>query len=69
MAPRVLTLALLLAACVHSTCDAESAIHFDLPATAAAVDITPADSSSPERLVSIEFNLSLIVDSLPVPPL
>jgi hypothetical protein len=46
---------------------AEDAIHFDLPATAAAVDVTPCESLGAERLVSIEFRLSLIADSLPSP--
>jgi hypothetical protein len=48
-------------------CNADSAIHFDLPATAQAVDVTPADFASDERLVQITFNLSLIADSLPTP--
>jgi len=43
------------------------AIHFDLPATAAAIDVTPEAGSGAFRLVSIDFNLSLIVDTLPAP--
>jgi hypothetical protein len=50
-----------------SICLADSAIHFDLPATAAATDVTPEGFGHDGRLVSIPLNLSLIVDSLPTP--
>ncbi|MGV3484415.1 MAG: hypothetical protein ACO1RT_08355 [Planctomycetaceae bacterium] len=67
MNARVRTCFLLLAACLGVPAYAESAIHFDLPATAVAADVTPADFGSAERLVSIQFDLSLIVDALPAP--
>ncbi len=67
MIVRALTASVLLAGCVSTICWAESAFHFDLPATAVAVDITPADAAVTERLVSIQFNLSLIADALPSP--
>ena len=50
-----------------SVCSAESAIHFDLPATAVATDVTPEVFAREGRLVSIPLSLSLIVDSLPAP--
>lgn len=67
MTVRVLTQALLLATCFYSLGLADSAIHFDMPATAEAMDVTPAGFSGEDRLVSIQFDLSLIVDSLPAP--
>ncbi len=48
-----------------SPAPAESSIHFDLPTSAAAIDVTPDDMTGGEKLVAIEFNLSLIADSLP----
>ncbi len=46
---------------------ADPAIHFDLPATARATDVTPRERSGHELLVSIELELSLIADSLQSP--
>lgn len=54
-------------ASASSFCFAEAAIHFDLPATAMAKDVTPEAFAEEMRLVSMTLNLSLIVDSLPAP--
>lgn len=67
MVVRLLATSLFFASSMHSFCDAQSAIHFDLPAIAAARDVTPEAFSGDGRLVAIPLNLSLIVDSLPAP--
>ena len=51
----------------ETVCLAEESVHFDLPATSEAIDVTPTESESGERLVQIAFNLSMIADSLPSP--
>jgi hypothetical protein len=45
----------------------ETSIHFDLPATSPAIDVTPAEPGPGDRLVQIQFNLSVIADTLPSP--
>ena len=58
---------LLLVGCASALFASDSTIHFDLPATAQAVDVTPAEFPQDERLVSFPLNLSLIADALPSP--
>jgi len=56
---------LLLVVCASSVFASDASIHFDLPATAQAVEVTPAEFSVDERLVSFQLNLSIIADALP----
>lgn len=57
----------LLVLCSVSLSLADQAMHFDLPATTTAVGVTPPELQTGERLVTVRFDLSLIVDSLPAP--
>jgi len=61
------TLAAILCAASFQDCIAQSSIHFDLPATSPAVDVTAEPHAGNTKLVSIDLDLSLIVDELSAP--